>query len=267
GLNVLVELIVGYAIPGNGLALAFIKALGYNIDGQAQNFVNDLKQGHYTKLPPRATFRVQLLSILVASFIQLAILNFQITGIKDYCVPGNKQKFTCPSGRTFYNASVLWGVIGPKKVFDHLYPILRWCFLIGFLLAFPCIALKKWGPKKYLKTFEPAIIIGGMLNYAPYNLSYYIPSVYVSLAFMWYIKGKYEAWWQKYNYLLSCGLDGGLAFSSIIIFFAVMYHEKDINWWGNTVVYTGYDGNMVGRLNATESAPDGYFGPRKGHFP
>ena len=50
GLNVLVELIVGYAIPGNGLALAFIKALGYNIDGQAQNFVNDLKQGHYAKL-------------------------------------------------------------------------------------------------------------------------------------------------------------------------------------------------------------------------
>ena len=64
GLNVLVELIVGYAIPGNGLALAFIKALGYNIDAQAQNFVNDLKQGHYAKLPPRAVYRVQLLSIL-----------------------------------------------------------------------------------------------------------------------------------------------------------------------------------------------------------
>ncbi|CCE41472.1 uncharacterized protein CPAR2_800240 [Candida parapsilosis] len=267
GLNVLVELIVGYAIPGNGLALSFIKALGYNIDGQAQNFINDLKQGHYTKLPPRATYRVQLLSIFVASFIQLAILNFQITGIKNYCQLDNTQKFTCPNTRTFYSASVLWGVIGPKKVFGHLYPILQWCFLIGFLLAFPCIALKRWGPKKLVKTFEPAIIIGGMLNYAPYNLSYYIPGVYASLAFMWYIKGKYEAWWQKYNYLLSTGLSAGVAFSSIIIFFAVMYHEKDINWWGNTVVYTGYDGNMVGRLNATESAPDGYFGPRKGHFP
>ena len=267
GLNVLVELIVGYAIPGNGLALAFIKALGYNIDGQAQNFVNDLKQGHYAKLPPRATYRVQLLSILIASFIQLAILNYQITGIKNYCDPYNTQKFTCPNTRTFYSASVLWGVIGPKKVFDNLYPTLKWCFLIGFLLAFPCIALKKWGPQKYVKTFEPAIVIGGILNYAPYNLSYYIPSVYASFAFMWYIKNKYEAWWQKYNYLLSSGLTAGVAFSSIIIFFAVMYHEKDINWWGNTVVYTGYDGDMVGSLNATELAPDGYFGPRKGHFP
>lgn len=93
GLNVLVELIVGYAIPGNGLALAFIKALGYNIDGQANNFVNDLKQGHYAKVPPRAMFRTQLLSVFVTAFIQLGILNYQITGIKDYCDPYNKQKF------------------------------------------------------------------------------------------------------------------------------------------------------------------------------
>ncbi|KAF6067151.1 OPT family small oligopeptide transporter [Candida albicans] len=235
GLNVLVELIVGYAIPGNGLALAFIKALGYNIDAQAQNFVNDLKQGHYAKLPPRAVYRVQLLSIFVSSFIQLA--------------------------------SVLWGVIGPKKVFNGLYPVLAWCFLIGFLLAFPCIAIKKYAPRKYVKYFEPSIVIGGFLKYAPYNLSYYIPGVYVSYAFMSYIKRKYEAWWQKYTYVLSTGLNAGIAFSSIIIFFAVMYHEKDINWWGNTVMYSGVDYAMTGWLNATVDAPDGYFGPRRGNFP
>ncbi|KAI5963486.1 uncharacterized protein KGF55_002366 [Candida pseudojiufengensis] len=224
GLNVLVELIVGYAIPGNGLALAFIKAFGYNIDGQAQNWVGDLKLGHYAKIPPRAMFRSQVLSIFIASFIQLGILNFQITGIKDYCDPLNTQKFTCPGTRTFYSASVLWGVIGPKKVFDHLYPLLRWCFLIGFLLAFPCAAIKKFGPKKYFKTFEPSIIIGGFLQYAPYN---------------------------------------------IIIFFAVQYHDKSIDWWGNDVSYAGmdYESFVVGRLNATLDAPDGYFGPRKGHFP
>ena len=44
--------------------------------------------------------------------------------------------------------------------------------------------------------------------------------------FMSYIKRKYEAWWQKYTYVLSTGLNAGIAFSSIIIFFAVMYHEK-----------------------------------------
>ncbi|EER34193.1 hypothetical protein CTRG_03011 [Candida tropicalis MYA-3404] len=268
GLNVLVELIVGYAIPGNGLALAFIKALGYNIDGQAQNFINDLKSGHYAKLPPRAVYRVQLLSIFIASFIQLGILNFQIDGgIANYCDPKNTQKFTCPGTRTFYSASVLWGVIGPKKVFNGLYPILQWCFLIGFLAAIPCIIIKRWGPRNYVKYFEPSIIIGGFLGYAPYNLTYYLPGLYVSYVFMSYIRRKYEAWWQKYNYILSTGLNAGIAFSSIIIFFAVMYHEKDINWWGNTVSYSGIDLSMTGWLDASVDAPDGYFGPRVGDFP
>ena len=80
------------------------------------------------------------------------------------------------------------GVIGPKKVFNGLYPILAWCFLIGFLLAFPCIAFKKWAPRKYSKYFEPSIIIGGFLGYAPYNLSYNTGGLYVGYAFMHYVK-------------------------------------------------------------------------------
>ena len=268
GLNVLVELIVGYTIPGNGLALAFIKALGYNIDGQAESFINGLKQGHYAKLPPRAVFRAQVLSIFIASFIQLGVLNFQLNGgIRDYCSPTNAQKFTCPNGRTFYSASVLWGVIGPKKVFTGLYPILQWCFLIGFLLAFPCIVMKKYAPRKYMKYFEPSVIIGGCLHYAPYNLSYYIPGFYVAFVFMHYVRKRYEAWWQKYNYILSTGLNAGIAFSSIIIFFTVMYYPKPINWWGNTISNMGFDSKMKGWLNARTEAPDGYFGPRKGSFP
>jgi len=143
GFTLFEELIVGYIIRENGLALAFIKALGYNIDEQAQNFLNDLKQGHYAKLPPRVVYRVQILSVFVALFIKSGILNFRINGIKDYYKPGNTQKFTCLGGRTFFLASVLWGVIGPKKVFNGLYPVLAWCFLIGLLITFLCIAIKK----------------------------------------------------------------------------------------------------------------------------
>ncbi|CAI5756014.1 unnamed protein product [Candida verbasci] len=268
GLNVLVELIIGYALPGKGIALSIIKAIGYNIDGQAQNYISDQKMAHYSKIPPRAIFRAQLYSIFIASFIQLGILNWMLDGgIKDYCMPHNSQKFTCPGSTTFYTASVIWGVIGPKKVFNNLYPILRWCFLIGFLLAFPAIAFKKYGPRRIVKCIEPSIIIAGFIQWAPYNLSYYIPGLYASFAFMFYIRRKYEAWWQKYNYLVSTGVNGGIAFSSIIIFFAVMYHDKSIDWWGNSVPYVGLDGAGISRLNATLQAPDGYFGPREGHYP
>ena len=270
GLNVLVELIMGYAVPGNGLALSFVKALGYNIDGQAQNWINDLKQGHYAKIPPRAMFRVQLLSVVLTMFIQLGILLYQINGIPDYCSPTNPQKFFCYGTTTFYNASILWGVIGPKRVFGGLYPMLKWCFLIGFVGGIICVAFKKLAPRKYTKYFEPSIFLAGFMSWAANNLSYSTGGLYLGFAFMHYVKHKYEAWWQKYSYLLGSGIDAGIAFAGIIIFFAVQYHEVDVNWWGNNVPYEGWDYQLRyagSKLNATLDAPDGYFGPRKGHYP
>lgn len=267
GLNVLVELIVGYALPGNGLALMFIKAIGYNIDGQAENYITNQKMAHYVRIPPWSIFRIQMLSVFIGSFVSLGILNFQLTDIKDYCEPSNKQKFYCPGAKTFYSASVLWGVIGPKRVFNGLYPVLQYCFLIGFLLTIPCVLFKWYAPKKLTKYFQPTVIIGGFLIYAPYNLSYYLGGMYLSIAFMWYLYSRKTAWWEKYNYLVAAGLQSGVAFSGIIIFFAVQYHDKSIHWWGNSVLNSGYDGAYLAAKNATLSAPEGYFGPRKGHFP
>lgn len=48
GLNVLIEIIMGYT-PGNPHALMIIKAFGYNIDGQADSYVGNLKIGPLCK--------------------------------------------------------------------------------------------------------------------------------------------------------------------------------------------------------------------------
>ena len=151
------------------MALAFIKALGYNIDGQAQNFINDLKQGHYAKLPPRAMYRCQLLSVFITSFIQLGILNYQITGIKDYCVPGNKQNLHVLELRHSIMLQ-FYGGYWTQESFQWIISNFSLVFLDRVLVGFPCF--KKWAPRKYSKYFEPSIIIGGFLGYAPYNLSY-----------------------------------------------------------------------------------------------
>lgn len=107
----------------------------------------------------------------------------------------------------------------------------------------------------------------GMMIWAPYNLSYYTMGLYFSLIFMGYIRSRMNAWWAKYNYILLAGLTAGVAFLSIIIYFAVYYHDKLIDWWGSEVLYFGYEGKQGALLNATLQAPDGYFGPRKGNFP
>ncbi|VVT58648.1 uncharacterized protein SAPINGB_P006314 [Magnusiomyces paraingens] len=263
GLNVLVELIVGYAIPGNGTALNILKAYGYNIDGQAQNYITDQKMGHYAKIPPRAMFKGQIISTLFQVLVSVGVVNWQISNIEDLCTSHQEQKFTCPGPNTFFSASVFWGVIGPKRVFGGLYPILQWCFLIGALLPIPFLMLRKFFPKT-MRYFQPTLIIGGMLQYAPYNLTYFTGGLYLSYIFNYHIRRRYLAWWEKYNYVLSASLTAGVAFSAIIIFFAVQYHDKSISWWGNNVPYNGQDyaGNPLLEI------PDGsYVGPRIGAFP
>ncbi|ODQ82734.1 hypothetical protein BABINDRAFT_30745 [Babjeviella inositovora NRRL Y-12698] len=268
GLNVLVELIIGYAIPGNGVALMTLKALGYNIDGQAENYITNQKTAHYAKVPPMALFRGQMLATIIQCFVTLGVMNWLLSNIDGLCTPHQAQKFSCPGDRTFFSASVLWGVIGPKRVFNGLYPILKWCFLIGALLPFPCYAFKRYGPKSFTRAFQPTLIIGGFLIYAPYNLSFVTPALIVGYVFMYHIKRRYSDWWEKYNYVLSSALTAGVAFSSIIIFFAVQYHEKDVTWWGNTVSGGGIEGGngQQSRLDAS-TLPNGYFGPAPGSYP
>lgn len=267
-INVLLEMIIGYALPGNGTALNFVKTLGTNIDSQAENYITNQKQAHYWRIPPRSLFRVQMVSVLINSLLAVGILNLAISSISDYCHPRQPQKFTCPGTTTFYSASVIWGVIGPKKIFGGLYPVMQYTFLIGFLVTIPCWALKRYYGKTVIgKYLHPVVITLGMIGYAPYNLSYYTPALYLSIAFMYVIRKRYTAWWEKYNYTLAGGLNGGIAFSSIIIFFAVQYHTKTLSWWGNDVNDNILDATAPSRLNVTTDAPDGYFGPRIGHFP
>lgn len=264
GLNVLVELIIGYALPGNPNALMTLKALGYNIDGQAESFISDQKLAHYSKIPQRAVFRGQIFGCLLQIIVTLCVINWEISNVKGLCTPKQESRFSCPQEVTFYSASVLWGAIGPKKVFNELYPILRWCFLIGFLLVFPCILAKKYFPKQ-TKHFYPTLIIGGMLVFAPYNLSYYYPAFVLGYIFNHFIKGRYLSWWERYNFVLSAGLNTGTAFSAVIIFFAVQYHPVVLSWWGNNVPYAGTDGQADGyqmSLLDPASQPDGYFGLR-----
>lgn len=267
GLNVLVELIVGYAIPHLGLALITLKAYGYNIDSQALNYITDQKLAHYAKLPPRAIFSGQILSTLVLVVIALIITNWQIAHVPDLCTPTQKDKLSCPGALTYFYSSVQFGSIGPAKVFSGLYPVLKWCFVLGAVLVGPCLWFKRKGPPTLARYFNPTVILGGFLVFAPYNLSYYTAGLYLSYAFMYYIKTHYLLWWEKYNYILTSALSAGVAFLAILLFFTFQYNGHEPQWWGNLAHKVGIEGTGgVSWLNAT-TAPDGYFGLRHGHYP
>lgn len=51
GLNVITELIIGYALPGKPIAMMMFKTWGYITMAQALTFTSDFKLGHYMKVP------------------------------------------------------------------------------------------------------------------------------------------------------------------------------------------------------------------------
>jgi len=286
GLNVITELIMGYALPGHPEALMFIKAFGYNINGQADFYVSDQKMGLYAKIPPRAMYRGQLLSCIITAFVAYGTVNF-VDDMNGICTPDQAAGFNCENGSLIYfSSSVVWGAIGPKRIFDQIYPSLKYTFLFGFLLALVWWGLKRFGgkarqwcrdrmpsaifmplnilifiPISWLYNVHPSLVFNGMLWWAPLNLTYFTTGLYFSIIFMYYLKRYKTEWWEKYNYVLTAAFFGGVAIAGIIIFFAVQYKPKTLSWWGNNVVLEGVDGYAGQTALITQLPAKGYFGP------
>jgi len=135
GLNVITELIVGYALPGRPVAMMMFKTWGSVTLSQALQFASDFKLGHYMKIPPRTMFWAQVLASIIAATVQLGVQSWMFTNITDMCSPTQKDNFICPDTQVFGTASIIWGVIGPQRQFSsgQMYNSLVWFFFVGVL--------------------------------------------------------------------------------------------------------------------------------------
>ncbi|CAK7890711.1 oligopeptide transporter 1 [[Candida] anglica] len=264
GLNVVTEFIIGYMLPGKGLAMMLFKTFGYITNSQAIYFVQDMKLGHYMKLAPRLLFTVQMSATIWGSIVQIAVLRWSYGAIENLCQPDQSSHFTCPNGKVFFNASIIWGVIGPQRQFSsgQLYYGLLFFFLVGALLpVVNWLVLKKW-PNSPIRWLNWPVFFSGtgyIPPATPYNYGAYCM---VGLIFGWWIKKKYFHWWVKYNYSLSAGLDIGLAWSSLIIFCCLSLTNTDAPvWWGNTVFADTVEGQNIAWIHTL--LPGESFGPSK----
>jgi hypothetical protein len=60
------------------------------------------------------------------------------SNIKDLCDPHNTQRFTCAGSKVVYNASIIWGTIGPQRMFQQgqVYSSLMYFFILGVSCPF-----------------------------------------------------------------------------------------------------------------------------------
>ena len=157
--------------------------------GSALTFTQDLKLGHYIKVPPRATFVAQAVATLLSGFLQVGVKTALFATVPDICSEGQTSMLTCPHNRVFFSASAIWwvpsclfplpwrfdetdvcgvgmacrGLIGPTRQFGSgsLYHGHLWALLVGALLPLPFWWWQRRFPDTRLKYVNIPVFLNG----------------------------------------------------------------------------------------------------------
>ncbi|CAL9155519.1 oligopeptide transporter 4-like [Musa acuminata AAA Group] len=238
GLNIITEYIMGLIQPGKPISNVCFKVYGYMSMAQAVSFLADFKLGHYMKIPPKSMFLVQFIGTIIAGTINLGVAWWLLGSIENICHPGllpPNSPWTCPSDRVFFDASVIWGLVGPRRIFGPKgnYGSLNWFFLVGALGPIIVWLFHKAFPRQsWIPLINLPVLLGatGMMPPAtPLNFSAWIA---VGTAFNFFVFRYRKKWWERYNYILSAALDAGVAFMGVLLYFALSMENKSITWWG-----------------------------------
>ncbi|XP_050376831.1 oligopeptide transporter 7-like isoform X1 [Argentina anserina] len=235
GLNIITEYIIGYIYPGYPVANMCFKVYGYISMTQAITFLQDFKLGHYMKIPPKTMFMAQVVGTLIAALVYLCTAWWLMETIPGICTD-TTSVWTCPMDTVFYDASVLWGLIGPRRIFGDLgtYAAVNWFFLAGAIApVLVWLAAKAFPQQEWIRLINMPVLIGATGSMPPATAVNY--TSWILLGFLsGFVVYRYRPdWWRRHNYVLSGALDAGLAFMGVLLYFCVGLEEISVDWWGN----------------------------------
>jgi len=206
-------------------------------------------------------FLAQVIAGLIGSFVVVGVQDWMFTNINGLCSTTQSDGFTCPGVRVFGTASLIWGGIGPTRIFTQgLYHPLLWFFLIGAGLPIPFYYLAKRYPTSGFKYVIIPVCFTGTGSLPPATGINFSSWFMVGITFMYFIRRYHFGWWSRYNYVLSAAMDSGVAVSTIIIFFCLAFPKGGtaFHWWGNTVYTTTLDGKGASYITLAKGQTFGY---------
>lgn len=179
----------------------------------------------------------QIVGTLISSLVYLATAWWLMETIPDICESdASSSVWTCPFDAVFYDASVIWGLIGPRRIFgdEGIYAAVNWFFLAGaFAPISVWLATKAFPNREWIRLINMPILIAATGHMPPATAVNYTSWILVGflsgfLAFRYAPK-----WWKRHNYLLSGALDAGLAFMGVALYLFLGLEDVRLNWWGN----------------------------------
>lgn len=241
GYDVIAHFLIGYMLPGKPISTVLFKIYARISTIHALTFLADLKLGHYMKIPPRCMYTAQVVATLVSGTVNLAVAWWMMESIENICdidAMHPESPWTCPKYRTQFDGSVIWGLIGPHRLFGGhgLYRNLVWLFLVGAVLPVPFWALSKIYPdKKWISLIHIPVITYGFAGMPPATPTNICSWIVTGMIFNYFVFKYRKGWWQKYNYVLSAALDAGTASMGVLLFFALQNQGVELKWWGAEV--------------------------------
>uniref|UniRef100_A0A6J1BSV9 Oligopeptide transporter 7-like isoform X2 n=1 Tax=Momordica charantia TaxID=3673 RepID=A0A6J1BSV9_MOMCH len=223
-----------------GLAVFFTLPVGVitALTNQAITFLQDFKLGHYMKIPPREMFIAQVVGTVISAVTHLGTawwLMATIPNICDRAMLPVGSPWTCPGDHVFYDASVIWGLVGPRRIFGNQgkYGSLNWFFLGGAvspLLVW--LAYKAFPDRHWIKLITMPVLLGAVVNMPPATAVNYTSWIVIGFGSGFVAYRHYRGWWSRHNYLLSGALDAGLAFMGVLLYLCLGMQHVSLRWWG-----------------------------------
>ena len=182
---------------------------------------------------------MQLVGTTVASAITFGTAWWLLESVENICDVSKLPEgspWTCPSFDVAYSTSIIWGVVGPLRMFGKLglYEVMNYFFLIGFLAPIPVwISSRMFPKKKWIKLINMPIILGSARGMPPARAVNYMMWFIVGIFFNFVVYRKFRGWWARHTYILSAGLDAGVAFMVILMYLSLQSNNiYGIAWWG-----------------------------------
>lgn len=129
---------------------------------------------------------------------------------------------------------------------------------MGLLAPIPVWVLSRILPEnKWIRFVNVPVILGGVLMMPPAGAVNYWSWLVVGILFNVVLYKRYRKWWSKHAYVISAGLDTGVAFSGLLAYFALQTSNDEYGptWWGHADGY--YDCDLAKCPSAPGIVVDG----------
>ncbi|CAH0019924.1 unnamed protein product [Clonostachys rhizophaga] len=237
GTNQISKMVAGAVHPGRPLANLYFACWSHQVILLAVNLANWLKVGQYTKVPHRIMFGTQIYGTLLGAALNYVVMTTVVTNQREILLdPIGNSVWSGSTLQGFNSQAITWSLAKDMYGLNGRYVIVPLGILIGFF--FPVIHwfLNKAYPrlKKFPLNTTFIFVTSGTRYYG--NTSWVWSSIAVGVFSQVWLRRRKPKIYNKYNYLIGAGLDGG---SQVIIFvlsfavFGASGKERPFPaWWG-----------------------------------